>query len=270
MLPAAITGALLTRVPALPWRINDVLLTGLVVAIATGADGAVGSESAVLLDLEGHGREEVSRIWTSRARGLVYQLFPVRLEPGALDVEEAMAAAARSGGAQAHQGQPRALPDNGLGYGLLLSGPETAARLAGFAAPQIGFDYLGGFAARRRRTGRCRRGGRARPATGDAASPRPRGHALTLDDPEGQVTANWSWAPALVSEAKIRDGERWFAALEALVRHVAARRRGRTPSDLPLVALTQAEIEGRKSRYGRIEESRHVAAAGRAAVPCAL
>ena len=40
------------------------------------------------------------------------------------------------------------MPDNGLGYGLLrYLNPETAAQLGGFAAPQIGFNYLGRFAA---------------------------------------------------------------------------------------------------------------------------
>ena len=44
--------------------------------------------------------------------------------------------------------QLRALPDNGLGYGLLrYLNRETAPQLAGHAAPQLGFNYLGRFAA---------------------------------------------------------------------------------------------------------------------------
>ena len=44
--------------------------------------------------------------------------------------------------------QLRALPDNGLGYGVLrYLNPQTGAQLAGFAGPQIGFNYLGRFAA---------------------------------------------------------------------------------------------------------------------------
>ena len=40
------------------------------------------------------------------------------------------------------------MPGKGLGYGLLryLNG-ETAAELAGLSAPQLGFNYLGRFAA---------------------------------------------------------------------------------------------------------------------------
>ena len=49
--------------------------------------------------------------------------------------------------------------------------------------------------------------------------------------------------------------QRWFAALEALVRHVAQPEAGgRTPSDLPLLALSQAEIERLEQRYPRIED----------------
>ena len=47
----------------------------------------------------------------------------------------------------------------------------------------------------------------------------------------------------------------WFRALEALVRHAAQPGAGgRSPSDLPLVALSQAEIERLESRYPRIED----------------
>ena len=42
----------------------------------------------------------------------------------------------------------RALPDNGLGYGVLrYLNAQTGLELAGLAAPQIGFNYLGRFAA---------------------------------------------------------------------------------------------------------------------------
>jgi hypothetical protein len=81
-------------------------------------------------------------------------------------------------------------------------------------------------------------------------------NALTLDDREGaRFTATWSWAPALVTDAEVGDlAERWFAALAALVRHATASGAGgRTPSDLPLVALSQ-EIDGLESAYPQIED----------------
>ena len=155
-LPAALTGALLTRLPAaFHGGINDVLLTGLVVAIADwcrrrGRGAGRGSDQAVLLDLEGHGREEIfADVELSRTVGWFTSLFPVRLDPGALDLDEALAGGPALGRAlKSIKEQLRALPDNGLGYGLLryLNG-QTAPQLAGLAAPQLGFNYLGRFAA---------------------------------------------------------------------------------------------------------------------------
>ena len=54
-----------------------------------------------------------------------------------------------------------------------------------------------------------------------------------------------------MSERESRDlAELWFEALEGLVRHTTASEAGgRTPSDLPLVALTQAEIERLERAY---------------------
>ena len=77
------------------------------------------------------------------------------------------------------------MPDNGLGYGLLrYLNPQTAAQLAGFAAPQIGFNYLGAL-----RLGGGGLGAAPEAAAlgggGDPAMPLAHGlevNALTLDD----------------------------------------------------------------------------------------
>ena len=264
-LPAALTGALLTRLPAaFHGGINDVLLTGLVVAIADwcrhrGRGASQSSNQAVLLELEGHGREDIfGDVELSHTVGWFTSLFPVRLDPGALDLDEAMAGGPALGRAlKTIKEQLRAPPDNGLGYGLLrYLNPETASQLADLAAPQLGFNYLGRFAAAAADWGAASEG--VRLGGGDL----PLAHALevnalTLDDVEGsKLTATWTWAPALVSEAEVRDlAERWFRALEALVRHASAPGAGgRSPSDLRLVALTQGEIERLESQYPQIED----------------
>ena len=53
----------------------------------------------------------------------------------------------------------------------------------------------------------------------------------------GLLGATWSWAPALVDEAMVRElAEGWFRALAALVRHTERQGAGgRRPSDLPLL-----------------------------------
>src|SRR2546428_624219 len=152
-LPAALTQALLTRVPAaFHCGIQHVLLTGLALALAQwcGRRGGGSPGPAVLVDVEGHGREEGSAdIDLSGTAGWFSSLYPVRLDVGGVDVEEALAGGAGLGRALKQiKEQLRAVPGNGLGYGLLrYLQPRTALQLAGFAAPQIGFNYLGRFAA---------------------------------------------------------------------------------------------------------------------------
>ena len=101
-LPGSLTGALLTRVAAaFHCGINDVLLTGLVVAVAqwsrTRRGGAAAGE-AVLLELEGHGREDVfADVDLSRTVGWFTSLYPVRLEAGALALSDALSGGASLG-----------------------------------------------------------------------------------------------------------------------------------------------------------------------------
>ena len=264
-LPASVTGPLLTRVPAaFHGGINDVLLTGLVVAVAgwrRRRDG--GASRAVLIDLEGHGREEIfADVELSRTVGWFTSLFPVRLDAGGIDLDEALAGGPALGRAlKLIKEQLRAVPDNGLGYGLLryLNG-ETGSRLVGFAGPQLGFNYLGRFAGHgvadwsaAPEAGLLGGGGDPGMALAHALEL----NALTLDGSDGAaLSATWSWAPALLTEEAVRDlAERWFGVLTALVGHAAqAGAGGRSPSDLRLVALTQAEIELVESQYPQIED----------------
>ncbi|TMJ98089.1 MAG: non-ribosomal peptide synthetase, partial [Alphaproteobacteria bacterium] len=264
-LPAAVTEALLKRVPgAFHAGINHVLLTALGLSLVQWCRRRErGAGHAVLIDVEGHGREEVlADIDLSRTVGWFTSLFPVRLDAGAIAVAEALAGGPALGRAlKLIKEQLRGVPNNGLGYGLLrYLNQQTGSQLARFASPQIGFNYLGRFtgglgADWARAPEAVRLGG-----GGDAGMPLAHCievNALTLEDAEGaKLTATWSWAPALVSEAEVRDlAQRWFDALEALVRHAAAPGAGgRSPSDLPLVVLSLGEIEWLERQYAPIED----------------
>ena len=210
----------------------------------------------MLLDLEGHGREEVfADVDLSRTVGWFTSLFPVRLDPGPLDLDEALAGGPALGRAlKLVKEQLRELPDHGLGYGLLrYLNPQTASQLDRLATPQISFNYLG----RDDAPAKADWAAAAEAVTrgGDPAMPLAHAidvSAITLDHPAGaELSATWSFAPALVEEAAVRDlAQRWFQALEALVRHAEAPDAGgRTPSDLPLVTLSQAEIERLERAY---------------------
>src|SRR5204862_3575469 len=116
---------------------------------------------AVLLDLEGHGREEgfgreenlgreggFGAVDVTRTVGWFTSLYPVRLDPGLLDLADALSGGASLGRAlKTIKEQLRAVPGKGLGYGLLryLNG-ATAPVLAGGPVPQLGFNYLGRIA----------------------------------------------------------------------------------------------------------------------------
>src|SRR5213080_2404647 len=146
MLPAAVTEALLKRVPgAFHAGINHVLLTALGLSLVQWCRRRErGAGHAVLIDVEGHGREEIfADVDLSRTVGWFTSLFPVRLDAAGIDLVQALAGGAALGQAiKAFKEQLHAIPDNGLGYGLLryLNG-ATAWQLGGFAQPQIGFNY---------------------------------------------------------------------------------------------------------------------------------
>ena len=90
--------------------------------------------TAVLIDLEGHGREEIfADVDLSRTVGWFTSLFPVRLDAGALDLAGGLGGRPALGRAlKSIKEQLRAVPDNGLGYGLLrYLNAQTALQLAG-------------------------------------------------------------------------------------------------------------------------------------------
>src|ERR1700743_3090207 len=91
-LPAKVTAPLLNRVlGAFHARINDVLLTAFALSVLKWQRRS-GQATSCLIDLEGHGREEIFRnIDLSRTVGLFTTMFPICLDFGQLDLEEAWA-----------------------------------------------------------------------------------------------------------------------------------------------------------------------------------
>ncbi|MEU5002659.1 condensation domain-containing protein, partial [Streptomyces sp. NPDC021622] len=155
-----VAGPLLTRVPAaFHGGVNDVLLATLGVAVAdwrrrqpAGSDSKGDQPDSVLVELEGHGREELGEgVDLSRTVGWFTSLFPVRLDVSGVDVDEALTGGAALGVAVKRVKEHlRSLPDRGLGYGLLRHlNPRTAPVLSDLEAQapaQIVFNYLGRFA----------------------------------------------------------------------------------------------------------------------------
>ncbi|MFF2144924.1 amino acid adenylation domain-containing protein [Kitasatospora sp. NPDC058190] len=256
-LPPAITEPLLGRVPeAFRTGINDVLLTALAVAVADWRRAAgTGDGSAVLIDLEGHGREEIlAGVDLSRTVGWFTSKYPVRLDPGELPADELFGGGQAAGTALKRiREQLRAIPDRGIGFGLLRHlNPQTARVLARYPEPQIGFNYLGRLGA-----ADPNQGDRTRPVVQhlagapDAAMTLPHVldvNARTVTDEAGHwLAASWTWPSELFTEDAVAELARgWFRALESLVAHAEGTpdAAGISPSDLTLVKVSQDELEG--------------------------
>lgn len=130
------TVPLLTSVPTITQSdVTDVLVTALRVAVSRwherhGRDGC----GDLLVDLERHGREEiVPGVDLSRTVGCFTSIVPIRL-PASPDVQSAL---------KAVKERLRAMPDGGIGFGMLrYANAQTASVLANTARPQVLFSYL--------------------------------------------------------------------------------------------------------------------------------
>ncbi|MFI6210307.1 amino acid adenylation domain-containing protein, partial [Streptomyces sp. NPDC051041] len=235
--------------------VNDVLLGALALAVRQWREArGTAAGGGVLVDLEGHGRDsDRADVDLSRTVGWFTRVHPVRLQVTGDDPADAVKQAKE---------QLRSVPGDGAGHGLLrYLNSGTAAALTGLARPQIGFNYLG-------RTPTSASG----PASDADWSPveQPQGslpadpavplahaleiNAIALDGPQGPVlSATFTWAGGLLDEAGVRDlAERWLRALEALADDPDAG--GHTPSDFPLVTLTQDQVTALEAVHPGLED----------------
>ncbi|WP_141665880.1 non-ribosomal peptide synthetase [Streptomyces prasinus] len=247
------TEPLLTSVAAVfHCGIQDVLVTAFALALAEWRQQRGRGGASSLVDIEGHGREEiVPGMDLSRTVGWFTSIRPTRVDPGPVSWEAVLTGHRAVGDAVKRvKEQLRAQPDNGLGYGMLrYLNAATAEQLCQLPRPQVSFNYLG-------RSGAIDDTDWAPLPVDtkllDGADPDvPVTHVIALnahtrDESDGpRLTARWSWPAELLRESEIRDlAELWFTALDGLVVHAQqSDAGGRTPSDLPLVALGQSQID---------------------------
>ena len=242
-LPPELADQLLGSVPrAFGADVSEVLVTALAVAL-TRWSGA----GSVTIDLEGHGRDEdivrgdgAAHVDLTRTVGWFTTVFPVALEIGTaapdLDATDDLAGVLKS-----VKEQLRRVPNAGFGYGALRY-LGSSDQLRSFAAPEVVLNYLGRTAAAE---------GDWFPVSMDgAADPSmPLGHALSVDvvveDAAGgpRLRATLTWASNIFLRSDIdRFARLWLDSLEAVSGLAAFG--GATPSDYPLVALAQADVDG--------------------------
>jgi non-ribosomal peptide synthase protein (TIGR01720 family) len=242
-LDQAETHALLQEVPA-AYRttVNDVLLTALTMAMARWS-----GEPALLLDLEGHGREElVGDLDVSRTVGWFTAIFPVLLA--------APAGGGPGGALKTIKETLRAVPGKGVGYGLLryLSpDPQTGERLARLPQPQVIFNYAGRVddpqsAAFRRAAER---------AGSNHASSGARRHVLEISAvvADARLQMSWTYSENLHQAATIeRLAQAYRDELRTLIAHcLSPGAGGYTPSDFPSAGLDQRGLD---ELIGRLTE----------------
>ncbi|WP_240662621.1 non-ribosomal peptide synthetase [Streptomyces sp. WAC 06738] len=250
--PAEQAATLLTRTPtAYHCGVHEVLLATFAAAVARWRPGG---HTGLLVDMEGHGREELGDLDPSQTVGWFTAVHPLRLDLGGIDLDEV-----RGGGPAAGEllksvkEQAQAVPGDGLGHGLLRHlNPETAEVLAALPAPQVGFNYLGRFTAGPRAgrveawqpAGETAVGGSAAP--GMAITHALEANPVVRDTSAGpELTLALAWAGGILTDADAdRLGRVWLDMLAGLAAHTddpAAG--GHTPSDFPLLDLGQDEID---------------------------
>jgi len=242
------TESLLTRVHrAYNTRINDLLLAALCATVSEWTEGA-----EILVDLEGHGREELFEdINLTRTVGWLTAQIPVLLTaPGRTDASTLI---------KSIKEQLRGIPRGGIGYGMLRyldDDPEIRARLEALPGAEISFNYLGqldgavsdenGFKMARESVG-------ATQDPGDRPS-----HPLEINAfvSEGRLTVSWSHDSDRIDAARVRTlAEAYRAHLATLIDHCLSPDAGSmTPSDFPLARVDQATLDRIYAAEGRIED----------------
>jgi amino acid adenylation domain-containing protein/non-ribosomal peptide synthase protein (TIGR01720 family) len=230
------TEQLLRKVPeTYGTQINDVLLT----AFAQTVGPWTGSP-AVLLDLEGHGREELFEgVDITRTVGWFTAVYPIVLDPGAeVGPGEAL---------KAVKEQLRAVPGKGVGYGILRYLRDDAAlreQLAAMPKPEVNFNYLGQLDQALPESSPFRR---ARESAGHAMSPKnKRRHLINVvaSVSSGKLSVRWFYSEARHRRSTIEELSQAFqSALEALIAHcLSPEAGGYTPSDFQKAKLGQDDI----------------------------
>jgi len=243
-LGAELTRSLLQQVPrAYGTQINDALLTALAGACAAWTGG-----ERILVDLEGHGREDVGEdVDLSRTVGWFTTLFPVELEQPR---EASVADSIRS-----VKEKLRGVPRKGLGYGALkyLRGD---AGLAAQPGAEIVFNYLGQFDQVIAGSALLRF---AREASGPWHSPRgARTHAVEVLAMvvDGELEIRWIYSRNLHRRGTIEQlAAAYVRKLRDIIEHCTSLEARRyTPSDFPLARIDQQSLDVLAAGRGEIED----------------
>jgi amino acid adenylation domain-containing protein/non-ribosomal peptide synthase protein (TIGR01720 family) len=231
---AGLTSRLLKEAPAAyRTQVNDLLLAGLARAVWRWS-----AFKDVVVELEGHGREDVfPGADISRTVGWFTTAFPVRLKGGSSD-DTSLIKAVKEG--------LRAVPNRGLGYGALryLGAEEHRETLSRSGQPQIVFNYLGQL------------DGSLGDSSAFQVAPEDPGPMRSADAPlrgwlningevrDGRLRLSFGYGRLRYRRETVeRLAQLYELSLRDLVNHCTSGACGITPSDVALSGLGQGDLD---------------------------
>ncbi|MFM6106645.1 MAG: amino acid adenylation domain-containing protein, partial [Sphaerospermopsis kisseleviana] len=216
-------------------QINDILLSALALVLTEWTENAT-----VLINLEGHGREELfSDVDLSQTVGWFTSEFPVLLQIPKLDQIGKIIKSIKE--------QLRAIPNRGIGYGILrylCADPDVNEKIKTIPASEINFNYLGQL-------------DQVQSQTGWKFAPESTGanHSLkqTLDHlldinalvVAGELKIEWTYSSHVHTHATVEKlAQRYLQFIRGIIEHCQLEENtGYTPSDFPDAKLNQLELE---------------------------
>lgn len=228
-------------------QIDDLLITALGQAFASWT-----GSTAVLFDMEGHGREDILEgVDLSRTVGWFTTLYPIRLQ-----VDPTMAPA---GVLKMVKEQLRRIPNRGIGYGVLryLCQDEAVVEpLRALPQAEVCFNYLGqleqGLAdaalfKRLRQVSAAQRSGQGQ-----------RRYLLEVNGciVDGELQLDWTYSAEIHRRDTVeRLAGDFIEALQTLIVHcLSPAAGGYTPSDFPSMSLSQQELDALLDALDQTEE----------------
>ncbi|MCC5648474.1 amino acid adenylation domain-containing protein [Nostoc sp. XA013] len=229
------TQALLQEVPAkYHTQINDVLLTALARTFAAWT-----GEKTLLVNLEGHGREDIfTDIDLSRTVGWFTTVFPVLLDlENSATVEDAL---------KVIKEQLRSIENRGFDYGVLrYLCNDTAKNLAAMPQAEVCFNYLGQFDQVLQESSLFKLASESSGAGRSLI-----GSRRYLFDINGFVTGgclkiNWTYSTAIHKEETVSSiAQNFVQALRETISHCqSADAGGYTPSDFSKAKVSQKDLD---------------------------
>ncbi|WP_327331611.1 non-ribosomal peptide synthetase [Calothrix rhizosoleniae] len=232
------TKALLGKVnEAYNTQINDILLSALAISCSNWT-----GNSTIAIDLEGHGREEIfDDVDLSRTVGWFTSLFPVLLQLSK-GYQNKISDVIKS-----IKEQLRAIPNRGIGYGILRylreSSPQTE-QLQTTPTPEICFNYLGQFDQVQSESD-WKFGTES---IGDNESPKQNCEYLLEINSlvvEGCLQLNWTYSSKVHDSETVENlAQNYIVALKSIIEHCQLPSSlAYTPSDFPDAGLNQLELD---------------------------